>query len=204
VLQPSPYPETHPRLSKLEHLQDQARYLNREKSFYRTPLTTFFQDGRNSAGISMRANTGSGQECTGLNDGSKNTVAATYLADAWNWGAEIFCGCEVRYVEPNSDGNGYIIHFALHGHGREEFRDDFENQLFWVKAVSQRSCCWVAGLIIFMVGLTMIASLERFLLLRCRFPRNHGNSTPLEEVWYQNVTAAGAKYVRERRFVGLW
>lgn len=83
----------------------------------------------------MYANTGSGHETTGLNDGSKNSVATTYLADAWNWGAEIFCGCEVRYVEKDVDGNGYIIHFAWHGSGRSVFSENFKEQLFWVKAV---------------------------------------------------------------------
>lgn len=106
------------------------------QKFYRVPLTTFFKSGRNSVGVTMRANSGSGQECTGLNDGSKNSVATTYLADAWNWGAEIFCGCEVQYVEQGDDGKGHVIYFARHGSEREEFREEFKHQLFWVKAVS--------------------------------------------------------------------
>jgi len=84
----------------------------------------------------MQANTGSGDECLGLNDGSKNTVATTYLTDAWFWGTEIFCGCQVQFVEQNPNGNGYIIYFALHGSGRETFKEEYKQQLFWVKAVS--------------------------------------------------------------------
>jgi hypothetical protein len=82
----------------------------------------------------MQENSGTGHECTGLNDGSKNSVATTYLADAWNWGAEIFCGCEVQFVEKGSE-EGYIIHFSWHGDGRSIFADHFKQQLFWVKAV---------------------------------------------------------------------
>lgn len=37
----------------------------------------------------MKASTLSGQDCTGVNDGSKNSVLMNYLPDAWNWGAEM-------------------------------------------------------------------------------------------------------------------
>src|ERR1700759_4668753 len=112
MLEPSPYPLTSRPLKKMEHLQDQAKYIGTDGRFYRVPVTTFFHDGQNNVGVPIHANTGSGQECTGLNDGSKNSVVTTYLADAWNWGAEIFCGCEVRFVEPSDDGNGYVIFFT--------------------------------------------------------------------------------------------
>jgi hypothetical protein len=57
----------------------------------------------------MKASSGSGQPCTGVNDGSTNTVLVTYLADVWNWGAEIFCQCEAPYVQKAEDGNGCIV-----------------------------------------------------------------------------------------------
>jgi hypothetical protein len=136
MLQPSPYPKNYPKLKKLEHLRHESKLLGKSKNFYRTPLTIYFHDGQNNAGVPMQANRGSGHESTGLNDGSKNSVAVTYLADAWNWGAEIFCGCEVQYVEKSADGVGYTIHFAWHGPGRSSFKDDFKEQLFWIKAVS--------------------------------------------------------------------
>lgn len=105
----------------------------------------------------MQANRGSGHESTGLNDGSKNSVAVTYLADAWNWGAEIFCGCEVQYVEKSADGVGYTIHFAWHGPGRSSFKDDFKEQLFWIKAVSANG--------IFAVAFTQFSILVRLTYL---------------------------------------
>ncbi|KAJ5666351.1 Glucose-methanol-choline oxidoreductase C-terminal, partial [Penicillium maclennaniae] len=134
MLQPSTYPEGHPSLSKLKHLQEDSKRLGTGENFYRAPLTTFFHSGHNNVGVPMQANTGSGHETTGLNDGSKNSVATTYLADAWNWGAEIFCGCEVRFVKKNPDEDGYIVHFAWHGSGRSVFKNFFKEQLFWVKA----------------------------------------------------------------------
>ncbi|CAI7568320.1 unnamed protein product [Penicillium glandicola] len=132
MLQPSTYPDNST-LNKLGHLEEESRLLGEKDNFYRVPLTIFFHNGRNSAGVPMQANRQSGHECTGLNDGSKNSVATTYLADAWNWGAEIFCGCEVQFVE-KTDGGGYTIHFAWHGSGRSVFADHFKEQLFWVKA----------------------------------------------------------------------
>ncbi|KAJ5781624.1 CAZyme family AA3 [Penicillium psychrosexuale] len=132
MLQPSTYPDDSSP-NKLKHLQEESRWLGKRNNFYRVPLTIFFHNGCNNAGVPMQANRQSGHECTGLNDGSKNSVATTYLADAWNWGAEIFCGCEVRFVE-NMDGGGYTIRFAWHGSGRSVFADHFKEQLFWVKA----------------------------------------------------------------------
>ncbi|GKZ48512.1 hypothetical protein AbraIFM66951_000584 [Aspergillus brasiliensis] len=130
MLQPSPFPEGHPRLLKLEAIQTQAEWLGKGISFYRAPLTTFFRRERNHVGVMMQENRGSGDESTGLNDGSKNTVTTTYLTDAWNWGAEIFCGCEVRYIEQAPNEEGYVVYFAWHGSGRS----DVKTQLFWVKA----------------------------------------------------------------------
>ncbi|KAE8376168.1 hypothetical protein BDV26DRAFT_282908 [Aspergillus bertholletiae] len=134
MLQPSTYPADHPPLPKSQHLRQQATYLGKEHRFYPVPLTTSFKGGRNNAGVTIQPNSGSGNECTGLNDGSKNSVATTYLTDAWHWGAEIFCGCEVRYVEQAPGGRGYLIYFAWHGGGRSVFQEDFKTQLFWVKA----------------------------------------------------------------------
>jgi hypothetical protein len=135
MLQPSPYPEDYPPLKKLQVLEKQAKALGQEQNFYRVPQTTFFHNGLNNAGVEMKASTGSGQDCTGVNDGSKHSVLMNYLPDAWNWGAEIFCECEVRYIRKDRNGNGYIIFFAWHVRGRDAFQDDFYNQLMWVRAV---------------------------------------------------------------------
>jgi len=134
MLSPTPYPETYPQLKKLSVLEMQAEALGQKSNFYRVPQTTFFHNGPNSVGVQMSASTGSGQDCTGINDGSKNTVLATYLADAWNWGAEMFCECEVRFVQEDERGKGYIINFIWHGSGREAFKNEYLHKLMWVRA----------------------------------------------------------------------
>lgn len=134
MLSPTPYPSTSPHLRKLEILQRQAESLGLEEDFYLAPQTTFFHNGLNNAGVEMSASMGSGQDCTGINDGSKNTVLVTYLADAWNWGAEIFCECEVRYVKKHEPGGGYTVHFIWNGGGRESFKDEQNNNLMWIRA----------------------------------------------------------------------
>lgn len=92
----------------------------------------------------MKASTLSGQDSTGVNDGSKSSVLMNYLPDAWNWGAEIFCECEVRYVKKDPSGKGYLIFFAWHGNGRNRshFEDLFYNELMWVHA---RELCFLAA-----------------------------------------------------------
>ncbi|KAL2831638.1 hypothetical protein BJY01DRAFT_260427 [Aspergillus pseudoustus] len=172
MLQPSPYPDSRPNPKKLDHLNEQATLLGREATISRVPLTTFFESGRNSAGVPMRSNAGLGHESTGLNDGSKNSVAVTYLADAWNWGAEMFCGCEVRYVEEAQDGRGYTVYFTWHDTGRVVFAEA-EIQLFWVKA--KEFCFLGAGAI----GTTEI-------LLRSR---KHG--LPLSPLVGRNMSGNG-------------
>ncbi len=53
----------------------------------------------NPAGIEQPACTRCGDCCGGCNVGAKNTVALTYLPDAANHGAEIFCQVRVEHVE---------------------------------------------------------------------------------------------------------
>ncbi|KAJ7484654.1 hypothetical protein FB451DRAFT_1169687 [Mycena latifolia] len=134
MLQPTPYPEDYPPLEKLQVLEKQAKALGHGDNFYRVPQTTFFHDGLNNVGVEMKASTGSGQDCTGVNDGSKHSVLMNYLPDAWNWGAEIFCECEVRYIHKTPGNSGYTIFFAWHGDGRNAFEDDFYTELMWVRA----------------------------------------------------------------------
>ena len=107
MLEPSSYPKDFPHLPKLDLLEKQQEVLGLGK-FYRPPQTTYFQDRVNAAGVEVKASSLTGMDSTGLNDGSKGTTLVTYLSDAWNWGAEIFCGCEVRYVLPASNG-GYNV-----------------------------------------------------------------------------------------------
>ncbi|KXH33092.1 glucose-methanol-choline oxidoreductase [Colletotrichum simmondsii] len=134
VLEPKKYPKDFPKLHKLETLEKQAKLMGWSEKFDRVPQTTRFEDGENSTGVYMRASTLSGQDTTGLNDGSKSTTLVNYLSDAWNWGTEMFCQCEVRYVTKAKDREGYIVHFAWHGGKRANFKDLFYEDLMWVHA----------------------------------------------------------------------
>ncbi|TWU74838.1 hypothetical protein ED733_000839 [Metarhizium rileyi] len=135
VLEPVPYPDDWPRLKKLEAFKRQAHMMGLAGNFYKVPQTTRFRPGVNSCGVDMLPSTLTGQDATGVNDNSKTTTLVTYLSDAWNWGAEIFCQCEVRYIEEVTDGRGgYMVYFAWHGHKRGIFKDRLHQDLLWVHA----------------------------------------------------------------------
>lgn len=145
MLQPETYPEEFPPLPKLELLEKQCDFLKRElaherhsgePTFRRVPQTTRFEDGPNNVGVQMQASTLTGMDSTGINNGSKSTTLVTYLADSWNWGAEIFCECEVRYVKkhPNPETGGYLVCFAWHGSKRAHFKDNIYDDLMWIHA----------------------------------------------------------------------
>ncbi|KAI9780055.1 MAG: hypothetical protein M1839_007037 [Geoglossum umbratile] len=134
VLEPEPYPCDFPKLPKLGLLEKQAVAIGLEKKFYRVPQTTRFRDGPNPTGVEMRASTLTGTDLIGVNDGSKSSTLVNYLSDAWNWGAEIFCECEVRFIKKDAQGQGYTIFFAWRGSKREKFREHFHRDLMWVRA----------------------------------------------------------------------
>ncbi|KAI1330208.1 hypothetical protein F5Y16DRAFT_408698 [Xylariaceae sp. FL0255] len=134
VLEPEEYPKDWPKLPKLELLEKQAEYLNMTEKFSRVKQTTRFRNGPNSCGVEMSASACTGQDMTGLNDGSKNTTLVTYLSDAWNWGAEMFCEAEVRYITEAPDQRGYIVYFAWHGRNRGHFKANMHDDLMWVRA----------------------------------------------------------------------
>jgi choline dehydrogenase-like flavoprotein len=134
MLQPERYPDSYPNLKKLDFLEHQAKLMGWENKFYRVPQTTRFAAGPNHTGVYMNASTLTGMDATGINDGSKSTTLVTYLSDAWNWGAELFCECEVRHIEKAPDREGYIVYFAWHGSERDEFKDVFYADLMWVHA----------------------------------------------------------------------
>ncbi|KAH7074448.1 hypothetical protein BKA63DRAFT_513049 [Paraphoma chrysanthemicola] len=127
MFQPQPFPSTRQAPVKLATLREQAQRLDLMRAFYYPPLTTFFQAGTNAAGVHVQENQGSGSECTGNNDGSKNSVLVTYIADAWARGAEIFCGTEVRSVQPAKTGKGYSVYFRHTG-------ERGQSRIAWVKA----------------------------------------------------------------------
>ncbi|KAI9840114.1 MAG: hypothetical protein M1837_001918 [Sclerophora amabilis] len=135
VLEPAPYPENFPDLPKLTLLEKQAKLLNiPAHNFYRVPQTTRFENGPNSTGVEMQASALTGMDSTGLNDGSKSSTLVNYLSDAWNWGAEMFCECEVRHIRKDPSGEGYIVYFAWYGGKRDAFKDNFHDDLMWVRA----------------------------------------------------------------------
>ncbi|KAI9870549.1 MAG: hypothetical protein M1823_008705, partial [Watsoniomyces obsoletus] len=73
-------------------------------------------------------------DSTGVNDGSKSSTLVNYVSDAWNWGAEIFCECEVRYIKKHPKEEGYLVYFAWHGAQRAKFKDNIYHDLMWIHA----------------------------------------------------------------------
>ncbi len=53
----------------------------------------------------------------GCNAGAKNTLAKNYLPHAKKHGARIFTGMEVTRITPDAGGDGYAVHFRVHGTG---------------------------------------------------------------------------------------
>ncbi|TGZ83644.1 FAD/NAD(P)-binding domain-containing protein [Ascodesmis nigricans] len=113
VLEPEPMPESI-QVKKAALMERQGKALGLGEQFFRVPQTTAWEDRVNSTGIQLKASTLAGQDCTGVNDGSKNSVLMNFLPDAWNWGAEIFCECEVRYIKPHPSGRGYLVFYTWH------------------------------------------------------------------------------------------
>jgi cholesterol oxidase len=116
VLNPQPVPDGFPKLPKLEahHLSGEAM----NAKWYRTPLYVTFQDpkdGINPFGVPQTACIGCGDCVSGCNFHAKNTTLMNYLPDAVNFGAEIYTGVDVRYLERS--GNGWLVHFQPRGEG---------------------------------------------------------------------------------------
>ncbi|KUJ19631.1 FAD/NAD(P)-binding domain-containing protein [Mollisia scopiformis] len=136
VLEPEEYPEDWPDLPKLTMLERQAEALGMGDKFRRVKQTTRFKGGPNSTGVEMYPSALTGMDCTGVNDGSKSSTLVNYLSDAWNWGAEMFCECEVRYIKkhPDPEEEGYLVFFAWHGANRGAFQENIYEDLMWVHA----------------------------------------------------------------------
>lgn len=134
VLEPVPYPDDWPNLPKLTMLERQAKHLGLEEKFRRPRQTTRFKNGPNSTGVEMYPSALTGMDSTGVNDGSKSSTLVNYLSDAWNWGAEMFCECEVRYVKKHPEEEGYLVFFAWHGSKRGAFTTSMYEDLMWVHA----------------------------------------------------------------------
>jgi len=98
MLRPTAYPGS-PALTKIDALQQAADALS--GSFSYPPINVTFEEqaGANAAGVDQPACTLCGDCCSGCNVGAKNTVAMTYLPDAYNHGAEIYTQCNVQHVK---------------------------------------------------------------------------------------------------------
>ena len=91
MLQPQVYPDSFPTLDKVEVLKQQAEVLGCSDKFRKVEQTTWFEeDGLNNCGVEMKQSKLTGMDSTGVNDGSKMSTLVNYLADAWNWGAEMY------------------------------------------------------------------------------------------------------------------
>lgn len=120
MLRPNPYPDSYPRIAKLDALKASAESTGDGPSFYRPPINVTFEDGPSPSGVPQKACVNCGDCVSGCNYGAKNTTLMNYLPDAWNYGAEIFTEVSVRWLE-RRDGR-WIVHFELLGEGRQRFK----------------------------------------------------------------------------------
>ena len=101
MLSPNVYPETHPKLGKLEALEHSADAMG--ERFYKTPINVTFEDKTNKFGVPQPACNNCGDCTSGCNVGAKNTTLMNYLPDAANHGAEIFTQAKVLWIERKGD-----------------------------------------------------------------------------------------------------
>jgi len=106
MLQPERLPENVNPL-KVADLSRSAEALGTEAR--RVPLHIAFAGRINAAGVQQSACTLCGDCMGGCNVGAKNTVHATYLADAANFGAKLFTECAVRSVERRREGTWRVL-----------------------------------------------------------------------------------------------
>lgn len=106
MLRPAPYPEGtpgYPALPKLRGMEKAARHLG--ASFQKPPINVYFgPEGKNWVGEPVSPCVGCGDCCSGCNFRAKTTTAMTWLPDARNHGAHIFCEVEVSHIERRPKG----------------------------------------------------------------------------------------------------
>ncbi|CAG8760699.1 28712_t:CDS:2, partial [Racocetra persica] len=136
MLQPEPYPENFPELPKLNTLEEQAKKLGPEyaNNFYRPPITVTFENRVNSAGVRQLKSKLTGNDCTGVNDGSKNSTLMNYVPDAWNHGCEIFCQINVHRIKKDKESKKWVIFYEWLDEEREIYNDEHHNSLYFVTA----------------------------------------------------------------------
>ena len=115
MLAPRLYPDDFPPLDKIDALRIAAG----DRPVNRTPINVTFDSGPNVVGIHQPACVGCGDCVTGCNFGAKNTVLMNYLPDAAAHKTSIFTEMDVRTVEPDPEGAGWIVHVQPLGFGRD-------------------------------------------------------------------------------------
>ena len=118
MLKPVRYPDTAPRLPKLEAMRRIAEGLH--LPFDRLPINVNFTvDGPNHVGVEQHPCTLCGDCVSGCNYAAKNTVLMNYLPDAKNFGAEIYTQISVRHLEWRDPR--WLVYYQLLESGRERF-----------------------------------------------------------------------------------
>lgn len=75
----------------------------------RPPMTIAHRSGVNAAGVMQNACDYCGDCWSGCNANAKRTVGITYIADAVNHGAEVFCESRVESIAKTSDGWEIVV-----------------------------------------------------------------------------------------------
>lgn len=120
MLGATPYPDAQRPVPKTGVLRRAAEGMG--EPFTLPPINVTFTDGPNAAGVQQVACTGCGDCVSGCNVGAKNTLLMNYLPDAKRWGASIFTGVDVRWVERSGDRWG--VRYLLLGAGRSRFGEE--------------------------------------------------------------------------------
>ncbi|HTJ15090.1 MAG TPA: GMC family oxidoreductase [Dinghuibacter sp.] len=120
MLEPNPYPEGaegYPELAKARAMKTSAGSMG--FPFKYPDINVTFSDRVNQSGVPQAACKNCGDCVTGCNHGAKNTLLMNYLPDAFNHGAQIFCGVEVSHIARS--GDGWTVYYDIHGVGRPAF-----------------------------------------------------------------------------------
>lgn len=105
MLQPKPTPDD-PALLKMDVMAKSAAALGVEVE--RPPLHIAFEKRVNAANVMQPACTLCGDCCAGCNVGAKTTVQLSYIADAYQHGAEIFTELTARSVIRRDNGHWQV------------------------------------------------------------------------------------------------
>ena len=101
---PVPEPE---RFAKFRSLRRAASALG--KSVQLPPFTVTFRPGVNASGVMQYACRNCGDCWSGCSAGAKNTIGVTYIPDAVDHGAQVFCGCRVQSIARGTCGWEIIV-----------------------------------------------------------------------------------------------